>query len=598
MDFIVKSILPLDSIRLSGFSHGQADTSNSDLDQFVTFFAKDSFAAVKAFVTASHGLVNTAFIANILFSHPEVDRTQLGIYLASDERILFAFLNRCQLSGTRVDVALRRLLLSIRLPEDTAAMESILRIFAKFHFELNQNTLPYSSDLAMDLVVAVMQLHAETLELPGFGAGHENVSLDEFVTDFWTKDPHRLVPPTILEEIYFAASRDPLCQALTRHERHKLGRQCFTTPPLPSRLCFNVSSETIHVAIPSIDPTFRIRLLGAGLEFDPPILKFSKTNRASFHFRGRALGTTSIIFDRLGPNANLYTGLPTGTSIIIERAFMKHTFKIEIPASATSKRVYCFSLAHGDTYARWENHLTKQVEVARQVADRVPVTVRERLRAAAGKMATAVLQDALIPSGSSAQARSRIGTSAEREKVAKLPRPIPLRRTRSGSVSVAYPALHREETLLVNHLPPNGASLGSAEDAPDKMNGYTANEIVQTGKEIVLLCRQNSLLPGVIELLKPGFGGIGGAIKPARKMMVPRSGRSTPLQRNDSQIDTPNPLSGGMGGMQRGESERHPSRGRTRLVLITGGCGANGWRLLVEAQSKLHNNDNDEPKCV
>ena len=562
MDFIVKSILPLDTIRLSGFSVDEDDVSLHAMDQFIALFAKDPFAAVRTLVTASHGRITTAFIANILFSHSEVDRTQLGIYLASDERILRAFLDRCQLSGFRVDVALRRFLPSIRMPDDTAATESILRTFAKYHFELNQNTLPYSSELAMDLVVAVMQLHAVTLELPGFGAGHDIIPLDEFVADFKAKDPHRLVPPTILEEIYFAASRNPLCQAMTQQEQSQLGVRCSISPALPSRLCFNIWSDSIVVAIPSIDPTFRISLLGSGLESDPPVLSFTKSNRASFKLRGRALGSTGLIFDRLGPNANLYTGLPTGSSLTVERAFMKHTFKVEIPAAATSKRVYCFSMAHTDTYGRWANHLPTQVELARQVADRVPVTIRERLRAAANKMATAVLQDALVPSGSSTTAQSPSGISlSQQEKGAKLPRPIPLRRTRSGSVSVAYPAQHREEVLLANHLPPSNTFPDGTEDATNKTNGRSADEIVQTGKEIVLLCRQNSLLPSIIELLEPGFGGVGGVSKPARPVMVSRSGRSTPLQRNDSRSNTPLPFAAGLGGLQRRESERHRAVG-------------------------------------
>lgn len=33
---------------------------------------------------------------------------------------------------------------------------------------------------------------------------------------------------------------------------------------------------------------------------------------------------------------------------------------------------------------------------------------------------------------------------------------------------------------------------------------------IQTGKELVLLCRQNSLLPGLLEVLQAGVGAGGG----------------------------------------------------------------------------------------
>ena len=560
---MVKSVVPLHRIRVSGFDADHTAGPSPALQAFVDRFAEDPFVAVEHLVDASQGRADTVALVNILFNTAQIDREQLGNYLANDERVLKAFIDKCQYFNIRIDEALRRFVLIVRPqsilpPSDPEPAQVLFRNFARYHFEVNRSILPYSRELSVELVFATLHLHDSYHGVYGFAQRGTNLSLDDFIKDFRAQDPHRLVPAKTLEDIFFGVSRSVMRQAMTTHAHLECGREVEITPTIPTKLSFNTWSERLTITIPDPDPDFRIHLRGEGVEFNPPILDFSESIEASFMFRGKALGSTSIIFDRRGEHALYYSSLGTGKTIDIQRAFMRHTFRLEFALPGGSKRKYCFSLAHSDTYARWANHLPKQVQLANQISARVPVTIKERLGYAAERMTLAVLQDALIPPSPEA-------TRLVKGDVTKA-RAQGLRRTRSRSVSVAYAAQHLDEKLA--------SSTSRLAQSHVNGNGATNDEgvCVQTGKELVLICRQNSLLPGVLELLEPGFGGLGtrslanlngdarsGRSTPIQPPVrtVSRSGRSTPLtMRMDALAGGNRSRSATPMGLQRAESER------------------------------------------
>lgn len=55
---------------------------------------------------------------------------------------------------------------------------------------------------------------------------------------------------------------------------------------IPSRLTYRISSDPIYITIPEPDAKLTIRLHGAGLTFDPPVLTFANTSRVSFRVTG------------------------------------------------------------------------------------------------------------------------------------------------------------------------------------------------------------------------------------------------------------------------------------------------------------------------
>ena len=149
-------------------------------------------------------------------------------------------------------------------------------------------------------------------------------------------------------------------------------------------------------------------------------------------------------------------------------------------------------------------------QVAATIQAKIPDTTHPRtaIRHAAEIVSLQVLRDALLPKDESSlpQPSSANGGASKASKT-----------QRSGSVSVAYPAMQgRQEVdlgpLVSGRLVRDGAPAlrrNSGDEADtvkneeeDRAGGMVD---VQSGKELVLLCRQNSLLPGVLELLQSGL---------------------------------------------------------------------------------------------
>ncbi|KAI9475610.1 MAG: hypothetical protein EXX96DRAFT_573940 [Benjaminiella poitrasii] len=102
-------------------------------------------------------------IANFLFKTPDLNRRQLGYYLAmtTSREIYDAFLECFRLVGLRLDEALRILLTTFRLPSQWESLEYLIERFAKKWHDANQNVIKFHEDMVVKVVVAMLFLNAE-----------------------------------------------------------------------------------------------------------------------------------------------------------------------------------------------------------------------------------------------------------------------------------------------------------------------------------------------------------------------------------------------------------------------------------------------------
>ncbi|KAK4686095.1 hypothetical protein P7C73_g4037, partial [Tremellales sp. Uapishka_1] len=468
MQFVVKSVVSLDKLVISGISEEQYPENKRHpvVQHFIQQFAADPVSAVRYLVERSNPKVDPPTLASLLFKTPELDKSQIGMLLANNETLLLAFVDRFHFGSVRIDDALRMFLLSIRLPTEANASETLLRGFATRYFQANQNIVGYDKGLTTDLVLAIMQLNDALYGGFGFAFPNHAITRETFTEAFRSKDPRDLVPEDLLSEIYSSIRKNKLIQALASHESGQEREVVLTPAKLPSKLTYMTWSERIYVSLPSVDPLFKVKLLGEGLEFDPPLLDFSRSSEESFRVRGTSLGSKSMLFDRVGGNAALYAKLGNTKSFAVERAFMKHTFHLSFVNHLGSKRKYCISVNDNATRDKWVVALGKQIRAASVQS------TTSRIKQVATAVSLQVLRDALIPPEEKPEDKKRTN--------------------RTGSVSVAF----RAENGNATEKEPQPVVTGE-EDRGGMVE-------VQTGKELVLLCRQNSLLPGLLELLQAG----------------------------------------------------------------------------------------------
>lgn len=126
---------------------------------FVQTFAADPGLAVQELVEQS-GLPEDS-VASMLFKTIELDRTRLGELLAAKKSagLLRQFLVKFSFGGVRIDEALRIFLLSLRLPTEANAGERLLVAFAVQWQEANAAIASFPPDIAIQLVLAIMQLN-------------------------------------------------------------------------------------------------------------------------------------------------------------------------------------------------------------------------------------------------------------------------------------------------------------------------------------------------------------------------------------------------------------------------------------------------------
>jgi hypothetical protein len=165
-----------------------------------------------------------------------------------------------------------------------------------------------------------------------------------------------------------------------------------------------------------------------------------------------------------------YAGLGNSRTFTVERAFMRNTFHVSFFSPTNQKRKYCFSVPNDEAKSKLGQVLRKQIAICKSKSTN---PTENELRHIAEKVSLQVLRDAVIPPDD----------------------PSPQTRARQGSVSTTYEhTAGRDEKALGPLVPPTKA--GS-----ERTSGLVE---IRTGKELVLLCRQNSLLPGLLELLSSG----------------------------------------------------------------------------------------------
>ncbi|GAA6059186.1 hypothetical protein JCM10212_005531 [Sporobolomyces blumeae] len=540
--FLVKSVVELRHLKIVATEDLQEETSASNskkrhplLVAFIDRFANEPSRAIASLVQKG-GLANDApTISNLLFKNTDLNRNQLGAYLANPNHrhVLRSYIERFRFGGVRIDDALRLFLMSVRLPpQDRKAAEYVLGVLANVWAETNLAS-GFDPSLAFSLIVAILRLsdalhsgqereHAEGPILPA-SRGTQALSVDDFVTKFREHDARMVVPEDLLSRIYTSVRRERIEQASDN--------SIFSMTPdieanlepakLPTHLTYRTASEVFTITIPAPDTKFSIKLAGPDLIFDPPVLSFARSATQSFRVTGTALGVRVMVLIKRGANAPRYQGLPLNKAFSIERAFMQNTFQAAFTNHLDVKRKYMFSVSDPSIRAVWLS--TFRTQISQALANPPPVTPA---LAAARAVATQVLRDVFLPPEEPAAvppaapsprpnlAAPRFGPpvtpSTPRARLGTPTRTgAALARSNSTSKMYASKFKHeadlsdRKQSLITGQLRPNGiAGLGSVKD---EVAVFGASPFAKTGRALVLTTEQNSLLPLVLSFLNTGL---------------------------------------------------------------------------------------------
>lgn len=163
-------------------------------------------------------------------------------------------------------------------------------------------------------------------------------TVDDFIASFHDVDTRSVVPEDLLARIYTAVRRERVENASDNSIFSMTPDIEATIEPakLPTQLTYRTPSARFTITIPEPDPKFTIKLQGADLQFDPPVLSFARNATQSFRVTGTALGVRTMVLIKRGANAPRYQGLPLNKAFSIERGFMQHTFQVRGFSSAAA----------------------------------------------------------------------------------------------------------------------------------------------------------------------------------------------------------------------------------------------------------------------
>ncbi|CAE6419698.1 unnamed protein product [Rhizoctonia solani] len=476
---IIRSVIELHKLHLHSIRDEHTPlVSSSDVEPqpamklFAEKFAEGGIQAVASLQEKAKLQNEPATVAQLLFQTIELDRVQLGLVLAhrSSKGILRHFIDRFGFATIRIDHALRIFLLSIVLPSDSGSVDYLLATFATRWFEANSGVVAFDKDLAIRLVLAIMQLNSALHS--GYDAQfsfpNRAISVRDFIDAFRTRDVRMLVPDEVLERIYASVRHQRIHQALDAREDAPVKSVVISPGHLPDRLTCRVASEPITIRIPEPDSDFTIRLYGQDLTFEPSVLDFSDSNEQTFKVVGNSFGTKTMIMARTGPNAALYAGLPLSNKFSVERAFMRNTFQVSFVRHTEQQRKYMFSVEGSLVHQQWMSVMRRQIARAVEAdATMTPVgALSAQARRAAEAVAVQVLRDTLI---SSEDVRNPT-TNSHRPG---------LGHARVGSSMLAFG---------------EGSASGTQPSSIPK-------GAPRTGHDLVTICQQNSLLPLVLGFL-------------------------------------------------------------------------------------------------
>ncbi|KAG8895562.1 hypothetical protein FRB99_000461, partial [Tulasnella sp. 403] len=350
----------------------------------------------------------------------------------------------------------------------------LLITFARRWFDANTGVVTYDKELAVRLVLAMMQLN-DALHSGGdeemtpaagvFSFPNPNISAQDFIDAFRVSDRRQLVSDESLRAIYESVKAEKLAQALPSSVAPI--RAAIDPAAMPTRLTSRIHSDFITIRIPAPDPQFAIYLQGEDLLFEPSTLSFAHSAEASFRVIGNTLGAKTAIFARTGAHANLYTGIPLSKTFYVERAFMRNTFRVAFTNHAGLQRRYLFSVENKADHANWSSMIERQIAKCKSEPLGQPLgPVSVKVRRAAEAVALRVLRDALIvpdePSKGETQSNAKPGQ--------RLP------------YSLSRPSTGQQADTASTHPP---GPVGS----------------VKNGHDLLVACQQNSLIPLVLSFL-------------------------------------------------------------------------------------------------
>ncbi|GAA6056214.1 hypothetical protein RTBOTA2_004627 [Rhodotorula toruloides] len=562
--FLTKSVVECKRLKIAAAEEPVDEGSSSSskkrhplLLAFVDRFANDPARAIASLVQKG-GLANDGpTIANLLFRNTDLNRNQLGVYLANPNHrsVLRAYTERFRFAGVRIDDAIRLFLMSVRLPYDVKAAKYVLGVVASIWAEANPAS-GFDPAVTLSLVMALLRLSDALHGTDGpdgrfFNAPKPQVppNVDQFIEAFREADPRSVVSEDLLSRVYTSVRRERI--------EHASDNSIFSMTPdieatiepakLPTQLIYRVPSETFTITIPEPDPRFTIKLHGNDLQFDPPVLSFARSNKQSFRVTGTALGVRVMVLIKRGANAPRYQGLPLNKAFSIERAFMQHTFQLSFTNHLDVKRKYMFSCTSNEERAQWIRVLRDRIAATAGA----PSPPHDTAATAAQTVAVQVLRDSLLPpdeplplppaapSPRPNLATPRLGPpgtpGTSRGRVGTPTRPGS-QLARSNSVSKLYAVQYRQEndSSPASSLPGYGggsfsgsvgerqrvgsltpaaaaaaaaAKMQAAAQLKDEVAEAKAQHgsFVKTGHELVTTTEQNSLLPVVLAFLNAGL---------------------------------------------------------------------------------------------
>jgi serine/arginine repetitive matrix protein 2 len=506
--FSVKNILELGKIQMEIPPDPRVMSDFSQLPvvkQFSRDFHYSPDEAIVQFLETTGMKHDPSVIGSLLFEVVSLSKTKLGQYLSkrSSKPVLKAFVDKFAFAGVRIDEALRAFLLAMRLPtESSHDMEHLLIMFSSRWYEANKGAVLYEKDFAIRFVFAMMQLndalHSEshsqsTVAIGLFSFPNLAITPHDFIQALRSRDSSHALSDNTLDEIYRSIADEELLQAA-------IGKTVplFITPSLPERLTM-LAPSLFTIQIPSIDPYFRIDLIGQDLTFEPKTLEFSSSNEATFQVTGSTTGQKTMLFVRKGFNAPLYTGLPLSKEFAVVRSFMQDTFIINFRNNENVKKKHMVHVPDPIAYNNCCRLLREYIDTARaelpsSSSSPSASSIPHQLKRAAQAVAVQVLRDSLI-------------VHDEPSKGVLLP-------ALSGKnfpLSPSFAVLAQQARGDPNYPYRNPRS--HSPSGPSEIQRSRA----LSGLDLTLACRQNSLIPFILtfmQVIKPpdvdpvGMGGI------------------------------------------------------------------------------------------
>ena len=518
--FIIKSVVQLRNLRVKADrddnrtqAHMSGSLKHSLTRTFVHNFVRDPDHAIATLFEKARSRDDPVGLGQLMFRTLDLDRAKLGDYLSrrTSKLVLKAYIDGFGFTGLRIDHALRVFLQSVNVPSKPSPthnpMEFILDAFGSRWYEANLGAVAYDKDLAVKLAKAIVQLnevlHGGVRQEPGpTGLPLRNVIARDFIGAFRRYDPRGQVSDEILEEIYASIRSEHLTQARAVVP----GEPDITIVAkraLPTRLTYRVQSEPVILRIPHPDPDLSIQLFGQDLIFDPPVLTFSKSPEASFRITGTSLGPKRITMRRSGSNALLYSGLPQSSSVVVERAFMRNTFQLAFSDMHRDRRRYMFSVDDPVLRHQWAASLKRQVEIASSnYAVLVSDSTTTKFQLAAEAVAFRVLYESLLCDDSGRNTRSLSPPPQSPPPNGTLHRFDAQQQQRSFGAYLHARSKSRSQWYHNSMAGKMEIDLEvPIDDETDAAEGVIPPQKMWKGKDIEVLCRQNSVVAGVISCL-------------------------------------------------------------------------------------------------